>query len=127
MPTTEQHLAQAATNERLALAWEATDPEWAATALFYAALHYVDAFFYLDGQINQNPDSFRSHSIRDSEVARRLNPVFAAYKRLSDVSREARYDCIPFNTGRVQRLRESSLFPIKRHVETELQILDLSP
>jgi len=127
VPTTTQHLAQAATNERLALAWEATDPEWAVTALFYAALHYVDAFFYLDGQINHTLDGFRSHTERTVEVAHRLTSVFVAYKRLLDRSREARYDCVTFNTGWVQRLRESSLLPIKQHVETELRILDLSP
>lgn len=123
MPTTEQHLTQARNNERLALAWEETDPEWAVTALFYAALHYVDAFFYLDGQINHKPDGFTSHRVRTTAVAQRLSFVYDHYQRLLDRSRKSRYDCIAFNTAKVLHLRAHELLPIRQYVEAQLKAL----
>jgi len=127
VPTTTQHLAQAATNETLALAWEVTAPEWAATALFYAALHYVDAFFYLDGQINHSLDGFKSHEVRTREVSLRLGFVYQEYQRLLDRSRNARYDCIAFDTRKVQNLRAHNLLPIRQYVESQLKTLGWSP
>jgi len=123
VPTTEQHLTQARNNERLALAWEETDPEWAVTALFYAALHYVDAFFSRYRQINHIPGSFPNHQVRTREVYNRLNFVYEQYQRLLDRSRDARYDCIRFDARRVQRLRDNDLLQIKQYIETQLRSL----
>ena len=43
MPDFESHLRQAERNERVA-SHLATFPDWQTVALFYAALHYVDAY-----------------------------------------------------------------------------------
>ena len=55
--------------------------------LFYAAVHYIEAFL-----AGKNLRSL-SHKDRDDEVQRNgsLAPIYSDYRRLKDKSREARY------------------------------------
>ncbi|MBM4041274.1 MAG: hypothetical protein FJ290_22455 [Planctomycetes bacterium] len=89
MTTREQHLAQAKANK--AFYEELLDrPEyhdWALTVLFYAALHYVDAFLY--------PSDPPDHSTRNKLISRSptLRSLYRKYRRLQDRSQDARYEC----------------------------------
>jgi hypothetical protein len=60
--------------------------------IFYAALHYVDA--YLAGK-NMHP---LSHEQRDREVENNgsLSGIYPDYRRLKDLSRAARYEIANF-------------------------------
>ena len=52
MPTLNQHLSQAESNERFAegiAALPTRFPDWEIIALFYSALHYADAFLATQG------------------------------------------------------------------------------
>jgi len=62
--------------------------DWAATALFYAAMHDVNAWLIEKGC--GAPTSHRNRETRMTSAGVPLS-VFAAYKRLRDVSYTARY------------------------------------
>jgi hypothetical protein len=85
------HLAQARHNFRLyqKLKGEGEFLDWAVTALFYAALHLVQACL-----IDIASDAFdypRSHEQRDSFIRRKLGDVWLPYNFLQNQSTRARY------------------------------------
>lgn len=116
MPDKAQHLNRADGNERLARSLDFDDGlqvDWALVILFYSALHYIDSF--LAGK-NKHP---KNHESRDIEVENNgtLNPIYNDYRRLKDVSREARYD-IP-NYHKTQFPKFDQRFQnIKRHIKS---------
>jgi hypothetical protein len=66
--------------------------------LFYAALHYIDAF--LAGK-NLHP---MNHSIRDEEIEHNgtIADVYHDYRRLKDMSRAARYEIANFGVDSLE-------------------------
>lgn len=116
MPTSDQHRRQAAENEAVSLELETAHPGWAVTALFYAALHYVEAYFYIEGVRTGLPQHSASHAQRTPAVRLRLAPVFPHYHRLLDRSVAARYDCKTFTQSDVQRLRHQDLDVLRSHI-----------
>lgn len=119
MPTEPQHLIQARHNEDFVqhLINTSRFSDWAATGIFYAAVHYVEAAF--DARLN----SFHtfSHAVREYNLDRVLpDPKLRLrHHRLKRASMLARYlagtvsSGAPqaassfFNAARIQRLRES--------------------
>ncbi len=90
MPSSARHVQQALHNYAVyqylnASSQPATD--WQVTMLFYAALHYVDAYL---GKMNVHP---RSHEDRDAyvSVVADLRRVASSYLQLRDRSMDARY------------------------------------
>jgi hypothetical protein len=62
LPTKEEHIAKAEGNAAFALSLPLEDQariDWALIALFYAAMHYVEAYLSTIGQ------HLRSHTTRD--------------------------------------------------------------
>ncbi|MGA2589444.1 MAG: hypothetical protein ABSH32_05990 [Bryobacteraceae bacterium] len=80
--------------------------------LFYAALHYIDAF--LAGK-NMHP---LNHKQRDEEIERNgsLSEIYPAYRRLKDLSRAARYEIPDFPPEKLD-LAKNRLSEIKRHLQ----------
>ena len=64
-------------------------PDWAITALFYAALHLVDAV--LERELGRTPDTHirRSAWLHKAGMTR---PIAGEYQRLRGLSEQARYD-----------------------------------
>src|SRR5438552_14313605 len=63
--------------------------DWAVTALFYTALHLIQACL-----IDISADAFdypRSHEQRDAFIRRKLNDVWLPYNVLQNLSNRARY------------------------------------
>ncbi len=117
MPTREEHLIQASRNEDVALLLQTDYPDWAVTALFYAALHYVEAYFSINAVKPDGsswPQHYSSHVERLKGVRERLPALFAHYELLLTRSIDARYDCQNFTTTHVQELRRRRLDPIKQ-------------
>ncbi len=81
--------------------------------LFYAALHYVEAYF-ATGAIHGT-----SHSQRDRLVANSsaLSPIFADYMELKAQSRSARYWAVTFDEETIRRKIRPALESFKRHLE----------
>jgi len=96
MPARDDHLHQAHHNVTFyASIDKAAFKDWAATSLFYAALHYIDAF--LAHKRNIHPPK---HKERDNLVATiaELKPISTSYYALKDGSFNARY--IPGMAGK---------------------------
>ncbi|MGA3322941.1 MAG: hypothetical protein ABSF45_00575 [Terriglobia bacterium] len=90
MPTTPEHRAKAENNEFLVDTLENPFWDWAINGVFYAALHYVEAYF-----ASRVPAVHPStHTIRDNHIHRdkTLKPIYVDYRQLEDESRNARYD-----------------------------------
>lgn len=93
MPSVLRHLDQANHNEEFSATISASYADWGITVRFYAAAHLVRA--WLRGR--RAPDSLlRSHVDIEGELLkfRFDRGAHRAYRKLSDLSREARYDCI---------------------------------
>lgn len=120
MPTTDEHRAWANHSEEVATLLQDTYPEWAMTALFYAALHYVEAFFYAQQTAMNLPKHYDDHASRNKAVQRRMPKVWGSYQALYDDSFLARYKCYPFTTDDVRTSRDNDLEPIKQYVLNRL-------
>ena len=115
MPTEKQHLQQAAHNEKFFYDYDLVNSpyiDWSVVVLFYAALHYVEAFF-----AKQSPAIHCTrHPERDREVNRLLSPLYADYRDLKNDSVEARYKMKKFSADDVIRHVVPSFDSIKNHL-----------
>ena len=99
------HLEQARKNESTArLLLDAETFDWAITALFYAALHQLQAYLLQLGVVPS------SHVRREAEIRKHaeLWPIEEAYKLLRAHSENARYECEPFTRAEFEAIRSSS-------------------
>jgi hypothetical protein len=115
LPTRDEHVAKAEGNESFAFSIKASDQpsiDWTLTALFYAAVHYVEAYLakHLDSHL-------RSHLTRDKYIAREpgLRPIWGAYSFLKYYSYNARYEVAGF-TGKDMQDAADYLAEVKRHL-----------
>ncbi len=108
MPTTQQHLDQASANE--VVSTQINQEDWAVTALFYAAVHYVEAYCCHAHGVHS-----KGHHDRQVFVGNNLSAIGPEYAGLEFWSREARYECCEFSTHDVQSLR-ADLQKIKDHI-----------
>jgi hypothetical protein len=115
MPSEQEHLTQARHNEAFvqslgiqAIAYL----DWAVTGIFYAALHYIEAF--LATQSVHSP----AHRSRETLFRRfpQLNPIYSEYRTLKDDSEGARYRLEVFTAHEVQALLDNELATIKRQL-----------
>jgi len=89
MPNKPNHLRQAQHNKTF---FESINQQlysdWAATALFYTGLHYIDAYFATQ---NIHP---MGHPVRDRLINQNavLRAVYGDYRSLKDASHNARYN-----------------------------------
>lgn len=90
-----EHLTQSLHNETFSADFNQTQyADWAVTVRFYTAAHLVRA--WLIGR--RAPKSKLKTHVDIAEQLKnfRLDPnLDKAYRKLSDLSREARYDCLP--------------------------------
>jgi hypothetical protein len=90
LPSTPQHRAKAENNEFFISELDNPFWDWAITATFYAALHYVEAYF-----ANKAPALHpATHQMRDNYINSdaKLRSIYIDYRQLEDESRDARYD-----------------------------------
>ena len=118
VPIQQDHIDQAEHNEGLALSLlDTPHTDWAVTALFYAALHLLDAYLTPQGRLT-------SHQERIGFVFR--SPDFSSaashYRELLDRSQDARYDCARFNSAFARALVQSDFEPFKRQAHRLLGI-----
>lgn len=100
MATAREHLDWAEQNEAFARSLDRkyqVDINWTITALFYSAVHYVDSYFAARG--TRPPD----HETREKQIRELLffTSIRKDYKRLKDMSREARYELAPYGEREV--------------------------
>ncbi|SRR6266699_513639 len=112
MPTAAGHLAQADHNEKF---YEQIDRnsfgDWAVTALFYTAVHYVNSYLEAKSQRPANHEE-RGRLIRSHA---KTSGFFNNYERLRVRCWAARYDPgIIFKVAEIEDLRKNDLEPIKK-------------
>ena len=70
--------------------------DWAATSLFYAAVHYVNAYFAKHGtpipRRHTNPDPKSPGRMNIVQQDPNLSAIYPHYRHLDDESRDARYE-----------------------------------
>jgi hypothetical protein len=96
MPSEPDHLTKAVCNETFADSLNLvgrTEAEWALTALFYAALHYVEA--YLSRQFGFHSGTHESREKAINKDAR-LRRAYVEYAELKTLGRVARYELTSF-------------------------------
>jgi arginine utilization protein RocB len=114
VPTKEQHVAKAEGNASFALSLTLDSTakiDWALIALFYAALHYIEAYLAATSGIH-----VRSHETRDRMVARESNlrKIFNEYSDLKYYGYNARYEISPFSAEDVQKHASNHFATIKK-------------
>lgn len=128
MPSKDQHRDQATKNELLFQSFDLNDTpylDWAVVALFYAALHWVEAYLATvsDPIGPQNPrreggHHAGGHSQRYNKVLSSpdLSPIRREYRELMTRSEEARYNCWDPPPDFVSSLATGEYEAIKNHI-----------
>jgi hypothetical protein len=120
-----RHIQQAERNEDLyEYLGRATPPyyEWQVVALFYSALHYVDAYLAtlsLPNGVHPGSHSERNYLVR---VEAFLRGLWVDYRELQDRSRDARYDLVSFRPTDVRDLRLTAHARIQGQVRRKLRL-----
>ena len=101
MPSRDEHVAKAEGNEAFAVSIEPNGQariDWKLIVLFYAAMHYVEAYLAM------NSTHLRSHTARDSYISRETNlrKVRISYGHLKFFGYNARYEADTFTAQDVQ-------------------------
>jgi hypothetical protein len=118
MPREDEHHLKATRNEAFAESLDLSDPvkeNWAVVATFYAALHYVEAYFArYNVTCGKHDERFRQFMGDD-----RIKHAFSSYKYLYDLSLTARYYCsgLPDKPYTMARPR---LAAVKKQIEHAL-------
>jgi len=90
MPASSEHKRKAEHNELFAKSIDGgTNADWIVIALFYSALHYIDAFLALKGI---HPVHHTGPGSRDNEIKASLSVIWNEYRYLKDESETARYE-----------------------------------
>lgn len=99
MATAQDHLKQVKHNKAfLAKIDEAEYPDWAATVIFYIAVHLVQRLFAINGWDCEN------HSRRNKILREHFPTVWDAYQRLYIFSRTSRYRCMTVKPSDISEL-----------------------
>lgn len=119
MPTRQEHVAKAAHNESFVQTLGLTTTpflDWVVTGMFYAAVHYVDA--YLATQ-DIHPKRHRGNAGRSDYVSRYLKQIYQDYRYLEDQSRDARYSPKRFAFHDIQACSHS-LTVVRQHLQQDM-------
>jgi hypothetical protein len=115
LPTKEEHTAKAEGNAAFALSLPLENQaktDWALIALFYAAMHYVEAYLSTIGQ------HLRGHTTRDNAVGRDSNPrkIYHEYQDLKYYGYNARYEVCGFKPTDVTDIAAGEFAAIKTQI-----------
>jgi hypothetical protein len=119
LPSQQEHMQKAAGNAAFALSIPLTDQtriDWALVILFYAAVHYIEAYLASSGQ------HLKNHTTRDSMVGRdsSLRPVFADYQDLKFYGFNARYEVSGFSAHDITDVASKACARIESHIKSIL-------
>ncbi|MEQ1949172.1 MAG: hypothetical protein ABL995_18410 [Bryobacteraceae bacterium] len=112
MPSQAEHLYKATNNKLFADGIARDNPTaagWILTALFYSALHYVEAF---NAKFNCH---FSRHEDlnRDLERNPQLCPIYDEYRDLSTFSWNARYQPVKYGDAQLREAYEAHSMVVK--------------
>ena len=111
MPTKQEHLDKESRDAAVEVDLVAAEyPEWALTALFYRAVHLVDAFFAGHG-LHHN-----SHASRNLAVARLLTPITREYMSIYGRALVARYEPLSETDWPAYEAARTAYAAVEQHV-----------
>lgn len=115
MASRQQHQQRALDNEQFSRSLSSGTQylDWAVVGLFYAALHFVEA--YLDKAAGQHIDTHVSRE-KFINVDRALKPVSKEYRELRQRCDDARYRLLPVTSGLVAGLIANEFAAVKAHI-----------
>ena len=101
-----EHIAEAYVNYRRYERFlnNSEDVSWAIVALFYSAVHLMQAYAHAKTPANMPT----THIERGTYVWNQMKPIAAHYERLKTASEWARYDMGKFNTGQTRRIHDEA-------------------
>ena len=114
MPTQVEHEREAQENAAFFQSLDsgvAMNRKWMVSALFYAALHWVEALFAHQLMLHTN-----SHQRRERALHRLQFPLLREYIQLHDASRAGRYQMVRFSEQDSDDLFHTCFLPIRNHV-----------
>lgn len=117
MPTEAQHLQKAQHNEAFLATFDLITSrylDWAVTATFYAALHYLRALMAKHRYTNVSNYGDVDVAFNRIDILKRNPPIYDAYRNLKDESWAARYnmwiprppDVVDLRDNELQRIRD---------------------
>jgi len=117
VPSRQEHVTKAEGNASFALSLaldRQSHIDWALIALFYAALHYVEAYL--------SPIHLRSHDSRDKYINKEshLRRIFKEYSHLKFFGFNARYEVYGFKAEQVKEEAAKDYETIKAHITKKL-------
>jgi hypothetical protein len=118
MPSQAQHETQAQRNEAFFQSLDtivAVNREWIVIAAFYAALHWIEAYFD-----NQYGLHCRAHDTRHNTLTRFGLPIDTEYIRLYRAGHQARYSLRRFTQQEIFELINLDYQPIRDFVQNIL-------
>lgn len=115
VPNKDEHLEKAQGNEVFAASItpdNQTKTDWLLVVLFYAAVHYVEAYLARHLQVH-----LKSHTTRDSWVGRESNlkKIYTAYQHFKYYGYNARHEVSGFTVADTQDAL-GDLSKIKAHI-----------
>lgn len=116
MPDERQHLKKAERNETFAESLDLSIPpnaEWAITALFYAAVHLVEAYM---AKVLSAHSADHKQRKQFMSCDRTMKNCFPEYRHLETLSRTCRYDAQPMNA----RDYTSNARPVFQKLKTKI-------
>lgn len=94
--------------------------DWAVTALFYAALHWLRAFLAQEG-VQIGSYAAEDQAFQQVLVLRQSPEPFGWYKTLKAESRAARYEMKSYSSADFRDLEQNYYDPFKRFILSHLQ------
>ena len=126
MPSASQHLEQAERNESLykdLCRLYTSVPkytEWEVVALFYSALHYIEAYFdIMHGGRHSDNHGERGRYIRETDA---LSAIAPDYMLLYRTSINARYRLQSISMDQVRSIEVNEFAAVKGHVRALLRV-----
>jgi len=119
MPTKGEHLKQAKHNERFVADYSLIRTnynDWAVVAIFHAALHYVEAYFFKHWNLHHT-----NHGDRDNAIYKCLGRIYDDYFDLKNDARGARYDMKRFPLQEIEEEIIPLLDNIKQYIISQLK------
>ena len=84
--------------------------DWALMALFYSALHYIEAF------LAQSNIHCSNHTFRERQILNLMPDLYEPYNDLKNDSMEARYQMRIFSADEIRNNMVPNLQVIKKYV-----------
>jgi uncharacterized protein (UPF0332 family) len=117
MSNVNKHIQQAEKNERFFNNFDLKNThflDWAITALFYSALHYVDAYL---AKKSQHPFNHRNRG-QWLTKEQNLKYIYCDYEELKNRSEDARYKIVQFPPRFVSSLKAKEFTHVKSHIRS---------